>query len=400
MKTIYIIFYSISIVFSLSLKNDIYDNSYALVIGINDYNEIQNLNYAAEDAFAIKNLLINSYNFSRKNVKTLIDKEATQSNIKRELSNIMKMAGPNDRVVFYFAGHGETQELGLDQGDIGFLMPVDGSADDLYFTAIDMEELKRISKFSKAKHMLFLLDACYGGLAAVNTRSLSINTPNYIDKISVESARQIITAGGKDEKVIEKDEWGHSAFTKNILTALKDKKADSNKDGYITGTEIGIYLQEKVSFDTDNFQTPQSRRLTTHEGEIIFLVDNYENENSDLKKSSDDKINELQKLVEELAALQLKQNSGQNYIKYKDNQRVIKSGSIGLYALDPTKEIKIESIFLRPTGLVYKARMKLYIDLSDEESWGREMILELDQVLEIPGESNMGIYDYNTGLVN
>ena len=48
-----------------------------------------------------------------------------------------------------------------------------------------MDELKRISERSKAKHMLFLVDACYGGLAAQNTRSLqNTDIPNFIEKIS------------------------------------------------------------------------------------------------------------------------------------------------------------------------------------------------------------------------
>ena len=190
----------------------------------------------------------------------------------------MKYAGKNDRVVFYFAGHGETIALGLEDGDIGFLLPSDGDADDLYFSAIDMGELTRISNYSKAKHMLFLVDACYGGLAAMNTRSLSTTTPNYLDKIIKENARQIITAGGKDEKVLEKDDWGHSAFTKNILSGLEEKKADSDEDGFITGSELGLYLQRRVSIDTDNFQTPQVSRLTTHDGEkFLYGKENYKN---------------------------------------------------------------------------------------------------------------------------
>ena len=32
---------------------------------------------------------------------------------------------------------------------------------------------------------------------------------------------KIITAGGKDEEVMEKAEWGHSAFTKNLLQGLE-----------------------------------------------------------------------------------------------------------------------------------------------------------------------------------
>ena len=57
-----------------------------------------------------------------------------------------------------------------------------------------------------------------------------------------------------------------------MLSGLKEKRADYNDDGSITGSEIGMYVQEKVSLDTDNFQTPQMRRFTTQEGEIIFIT--------------------------------------------------------------------------------------------------------------------------------
>ncbi len=391
----YFYFY-VFLLFAAAEGSTIYDDSWALVVGINDYDAVQDLNYAVEDALAIKNMLINQFGFKRSNVRYLIDKEATQSNIKRELSNLRKKAGENDRVIFYFAGHGETEELGIDEGDIGFLLPSDADADDLYYSAIDMEELKRISKMSKAKHMLFLVDACYGGLAAVNTRALSTSSPNYIDKIKKESARQVITAGGKEEKVIEKDEWEHSAFTKNLLAGLKDNKADQNQDGYITGSEIGLYLQEKVSFDTENYQTPQSRKLTTHDGEIIFLSNSFENNSQN--KSSNNQIEDLQKLVLELSS-KIDQQSKGKIENIDDNPIVIKPGSIGLYSLDPTKEVRIEGIFLRPSGLAYKAKFKMNIDASEENSWGREVILDLDKVLEITGETETGIYNYNSGEV-
>ena len=152
---------------------------------------------------------------------------------------------------------------------------------------------------SKAKHMLFLVDACYGGLAAVGSRGLEpAKTPNYIEKISNIKSRQIITAGGKDEKVFEKSEWGHSAFTKNLLSALEDGLADSNEDGYITADELGDYLSEKVSIDSENQQTPQSRRLTSHEGEFIFM--HSENTVVIQDKSADAKLDYLISEMEEL----------------------------------------------------------------------------------------------------
>jgi len=366
---------------------DIYDNSWALIIGINDYENVPDLHYAVEDALAIKNMLINEFNFSRNNVRVLIDKEATQSNINKEMSKLLKSAGVNDRVVFYFAGHGETEELGLEEVATGFLMPSDADVENLYFSAIPMEDLRSVSKFSKAKHMLFLVDACYSGLAAVNTRGLSTNSPNYIDKITQENARQIITAGQKDEKVLEKDEWEHSAFTKNLISGLKDKKANSNGDDFITGSELGFYLQEKVSLDTENSQTPQVKRLTTHEGEMIFLS------KSEKTKQKTDYELDLKKLILELEQLKVNQEV------VKKNVRVIKPGSIGLFARNPSQEVMIVRIFYRPSGLAYEAKFKLNINASDEMSWSKVSLIEIDDVLEIKGETITGIYNYDTGTV-
>ena len=366
---------------------DIYDNSWALIIGINDYENVPDLHYAVEDALAIKNMLINEFNFSRNNVRVLIDKEATQSNINREMSKLLKSADVNDRVVFYFAGHGETEALGLEEVATGFLMPSDADVENLYFSAIPMEDLRNVSKFSKAKHMLFLVDACYSGLAAVNTRGLSTNSPNYIDKITRENARQIITAGQKDEKVLEKDEWEHSAFTKNLISGLKDKKANSNGDDFITASELGFYLQEKVSLDTENSQTPQVKRLTTHEGEMIFLS------KSEKTKQKTDYGLDLKKLILELEQLKANQEV------VKKNVRVIKPGSIGLYARNPSQEVMIVKVRNSPP-LAYEAKIKLNIEASDELSWSRVTVLNIEDVLEIPGESKIGIYNYETGNVD
>ena len=57
----------------------------------------------------------------------------------------------------------------------------------------------------------------------------------------------------------------------NLIRALDNVKADLNDDGYITGDELGLFLKEKVTIDSENKQTPQSRRFTSHEGEFVFI---------------------------------------------------------------------------------------------------------------------------------
>lgn len=249
-----------------------YDNSWAVVIGINDYSNdrIRNLNYAVNDANGIADMLITHYGFSDENITRVLNSDATAYNIKKSISDIAKKAQKNDRVVIFFAGHGKTEDL-PDGGEMGYLVPFEGNPDDLFLSSLPMNTIKTLSERFSARHVLFLIDACYGGLSAISSRGLSTETEGYHDKIFRGKSRQIITAGGRDEEVIEKAEWGHSAFTYNLLRGLRDWMADLDNDGFITAEELAIYLKKNVTTDSGNKQTPTVGRFSTDQGEIMFL---------------------------------------------------------------------------------------------------------------------------------
>jgi len=285
--------------YSLAITTeDIYDNSYALIIGIDKYENVRSLDYAVKDAEDIQSMLMDKFNFQQDNIVLLKNEEATKTSILQEFSNITKKAESNDRVLIFFAGHGETEDL-PDGGEMGYLLPVDGNKTDLYISSIKMDEIQTISLRSEAKHILYLIDACYGGIASVGARSLDANsTPDYLQKITQYKSRQIISAGGRGEQVIEKSEWGHSAFTKNLLSGLRDSKADTDSDGIITAQELGTYLKKKVTIDSDNRQTPKTRNLSTDEGEFVFVYS--ENTAVIQDKSADEKLDYLISEMEEL----------------------------------------------------------------------------------------------------
>jgi len=288
--------------YGLALTTDeIYDNSYALLIGIDKYENVQPLNYAVKDAESIQDILVSTFNFPEGNITLLKNEEANKQAILKAFSDLTKKAENNDRVLIYFAGHGETMEL-TEGGERGYLLPVDGNKEDLYLSSIGMDELEDISEMSKAKHTLYLVDACYGGIAAVGSRGLDASsTPNYIDKITKNRAVQIITAGGRGEQVIEKAKWGHSAFTLNLNRGLKDGNADMNADGYITANELGMFLSEKVTIDSDNQQTPQYGRMTSQEGEFVFVYSENTVINQNIEDASTDaKLDLLLSEIEEL----------------------------------------------------------------------------------------------------
>lgn len=252
---------------------DFYDNSYAVIVGINDYQDpnVTNLDYAVADAESIKELLIRKFNYKKDNIKLFLNGEATRSNIISALS-AMNSTEHNSQVLFYFAGHGETIEL-PSGGDMGVLLTHDTYADNLFATGLRMNEINEVSSLITAKHQLFLVDACYGGLAAVTTRALSAQSQRYLSNLLSANARQIITAGGKEEKVIEKAEWGHSAFAKVMLDALDKELGDLDKNGIITAEELAAYLKPTVYKYADGYQRPVYQRFTHDEGDFVFVLD-------------------------------------------------------------------------------------------------------------------------------
>ena len=252
---------------------EVYDHSWALVIGINNYREWPRLDYAVDDAKSVREMLIDKYGFPASRITLLTDEEATLQNMKNALSAIADKSDKNDRVLIYFSGHGQTLEL-KGGGQMGFLIPVEGSTKDnkLYATCLPMADVKTLSSLIPAKHILFLVDACYSGLAASTQRGLPRETKLYLKQITAAKGRQIITAGGKGEESEENPEWGHGAFTYKLLEGLDKGLADQDGDGIITSTELAGYLKSRVAQISHHKQTPQFKFLTDDEGEFVFIT--------------------------------------------------------------------------------------------------------------------------------
>ena len=307
--------------------NEIYSESWALVIGINKYQNVDQLNYAVNDAIAVKEMLVSKYGFKESHIKLITDEQATKNNILKGFSDILTQAKEKDRVVVFYAGHGETYKL-PSGGDMGFLLPVDGNLDNLYLSSIPMKEIYGIADMSYAKHILYLVDACYGGLTLASTRGLKMdNTPEYIKKMTKERGRQVITAGGKGEQVLEKAEWGHSAFTKSLLNGLGEGYADENMDGIITADELGGFIKNRVIVDVDGAHTPQKGRIGSDMGEFVFISETLEDEIADNSPASEQFTN-LETEMAEIKKLLLLQSQGRGAKEVeipKNNSVVVKN---------------------------------------------------------------------------
>ncbi len=250
---------------------NLYRDSYALVIGIDQYQRWPRLQHAVRDAQAIRDTLQSQFGFRAENITTLTDADATRANILRALNGLARdKAGQprlkrDDRVFVFFAGHGSTRRLPSGR-DVGYIIPVDSSTDDLQTDAIAMPQLQELGEALPAKHAFFVIDACYSGLGL--TRGAAPGSNNFIRDNARRLGRQMMTAGGADQQVADDGPGGHSVFTWTLLQALSGK-ADLNGDGLITATELAAYVAPAVSAIAH--QTPAFGSLPGSEGgEFIF----------------------------------------------------------------------------------------------------------------------------------
>ena len=254
----------------IEIVEDLYQNSVAVVIGIDKYPYWPSLEFATNDAKSVKEKLLQ---MGFHNIIELYDHDASRLQILRLLGDTLpKMLNKNDRLLVYFAGHGQTEtfqyidkQLQVIHEKEGYIIPVDGDMENYPGTAISMSAIRKASNNYKAKHILFVFDSCYSGLGLKRAGGIK-KTDDYIIKMSTMKAVQIITAGGENEQVGE--EKGHGIFTRHLLLSLNGE-ADLDDDNFITASEIGIFIRPIVSRETQNAQTPKFGWISG-EGDFIF----------------------------------------------------------------------------------------------------------------------------------
>lgn len=241
-----------------------YGASWAVVIGVDSYGKWPRLQYAVRDAQAIRQALVEKFGFKDDHVFALENGDATRNNILAVFHDKLAHGGigKNDRIFVFFAGHGATRRLSSGR-DLGYIVPVDSDPNQFATDAIPMTEIQNIAESLNARHVLFVMDACYSGLGL--TRG---GVGAYLKENARRVGRQMLTAGGTDQLVADGGPNGHSVFSWTLLQGLSGK-ADLNGDALITATELAAYVAPAVSAVSQ--QTPAFGSLPGSEGgDFVF----------------------------------------------------------------------------------------------------------------------------------
>jgi uncharacterized protein len=239
---------------------------YALLIGVQSYELLDDLASPANDVGRIEKILADRYGFS---VISLADPD--QLTVMRAINQLNETLRDNDNLLIYFSGHGSRLLSGGRQ--VGYWLPTNAepSPDDTLWVPNDFvsRHLGRID----AQRVLVIADSCYAGLLGDEPGYVMVGEGNYSDEYiqwkMPKRSRLVISSGG-DAPVVHDAEQTHSVFARALLETLETNQQ------VLTAPELFLRIRNLVR-GTATVETPHDPELKAlkdagHEVGDFFFV--------------------------------------------------------------------------------------------------------------------------------
>ncbi len=286
----------------------LYNESHALLIGISDYDGLwPSLPGVVSDVESVKEVL-EMLGFS---VEIIMN--PTREKLNKAFESFIDRYGlaEGNRLLFYFAGHGHTIVPKYGGTEMGFIVPKDApnpNTDKRGFLrkAISMQNVEVYARAIQSKHALFIFDSCFAGSIFATSRSV----PQIIKEKTGKPVRQFIAAGRANQSVPDE-----SIFRRQFVRAFNGD-GDLNRDGYITGSELGQFLENVVANYSKGSQIPQYGKLrdaVLDQGDFVFpisisnrvteLAKQLKVKTQNLSEVQKEELKKQEKLLQELALL-------------------------------------------------------------------------------------------------
>jgi hypothetical protein len=196
------------------------------------------------------------------------DARPTRGTILRNIRNLAENSAADDRMVFYYSGHG--QRL----GDEFYLVPEDVVSADDPDTLIPFARVLKELNSSHAKQKIVLLDACLSG---PNTRDLKLPLAKASPKFLAEYVEHTVGVGMIASSSAEQASWARSPnpklslFTYFLVQALRGDP-DSLDGGLLTLDSLCHFLSVRVRQLSKDYGKVQGPAWNTSTAGTIILA--------------------------------------------------------------------------------------------------------------------------------
>jgi hypothetical protein len=232
---------------------------YGLFAGISDYEPPNtDLQYTAEDATRIRDALIDGGGMRAADAYTLVDSEATVSNVTRAIRDIAGRMGPNDTFVMFYSGHGG--QVSRPDGPTASDPDAMDETLALYDGQIRDDELRELFDDIEQGTVLLWLDSCYSGGFAKDI----VSAPG---RMGIFSSEEDITSN-----VASKFRAG-GYLSLFLNEAIAQGLADDDGDRAITAIELSQYLHERYRADVKSTERAGVVRTELTLGHQHLVVD-------------------------------------------------------------------------------------------------------------------------------
>ena len=226
------------------------ENTYALIIANENYEFVDNVDYALHDGEIFKEYCIKTLGIPERQV--LYAKNATSGMMNGEVEKLVKLANIDEgaNIIVYYCGHGIPDE----NTNEAYLIPVDGKGANIV-TCYSLNKLYTTLSATKAANITYFLDACFTGANREGSMLVAARGVAREAKKEVLSGNTVVfAAASQDETAMAYKEKTHGMFTYFLLKKLQDTKGD------ITYGELAEYIKKNVQKESilvnDKSQSP------------------------------------------------------------------------------------------------------------------------------------------------
>ncbi|UEX76647.1 caspase family protein [Spiribacter halobius] len=241
---------------------------YALIIGNQDYQYLEDLISPISDAERVRDVLEEKYGFS-----TIFLPNADEARILNALNDLYEQVGPKDNLLIYYAGHGSLSER--ERRQRGYWLPVNARRERLVHwinNSVISDHLDRI----RARSILVVADSCYAGALASESSALLLPSgegeldPETIRNGLQRRSRIVISSGGV-KPVLDTIDQEHSLFARSLLEVLR------RNEGILRENMLFAHVAATVRRRSEDLplpQTPEMRpiRAAGHAGGDFYFV--------------------------------------------------------------------------------------------------------------------------------